>query len=158
MNIAGIDIGSKIGIAIVESNSSRIVHLQKIIADQFTYSELFGILSSILKTHNCKYIGYEKPIYHLNIKSVQKYIEKAGTLKLIASLLKIPIVELPPTSIKKSTTGFGKAKKSQIKQMLKNLYNIDLKEGYDVSDAIAIAFSLLNKLKTESQFMSYKNP
>ncbi len=158
MNIAGIDVGVKLGIAVVELESEKIIHIEQIDTKQLTFSELFCVLNNLVKLKSIRYIGYEKPIYHTNIKSMQKYIEKTGTLKLIASINKIPIVELHPNSIKKSFTTYGKASKHQVRELIKNLYNITLpKKGYDISDAIAISFSLLNKLKSSPQFMSNKN-
>ncbi len=158
MNIAGIDIGVKLAIAIVELESEKISDVEQINTSQLTFSELFSVLNNLVKIKKIKCMGYEKPIYRANIKSMQKYIEKVSTLKLIASINKIPIFELHPTSIKKSFTGFGQASKQQIREFVKNVYNItNLKKGYDISDAIAISFSLLNKLKTQTHFMSDKN-
>ncbi|MFN7181817.1 MAG: crossover junction endodeoxyribonuclease RuvC [Planctomycetota bacterium] len=158
MNIAGIDIGSQLAIAIVEFKSEKIIFIEKIDTRQLTFSELFCVLSDRLKSNRVRYIGYEKPIYHTNIKSMQKYIEKISALKLIASLNRIRIVELQPTCVKKSITGFGKASKHQVKQLLDNVYNIKVsRQSYDISDAIAISFALINKLKSEFHFMFEKD-
>jgi crossover junction endodeoxyribonuclease RuvC len=148
MIVAGIDIGIKIGIAIVNSTSQKILHLQKIDTSQLTISELFNFLNNLIKSKNTKYIGYEKPIYHTNIKSMQKYIEKIGTVKLIASMNKIPIIELAPNAVKKTITGFGKASKYQVKELLRNVHGIKTDAGYDLSDAIAIAFAVVNKIQS----------
>ncbi len=158
MIVAGIDIGTNTGIAIVKEQTEQILYLQKINTNYLTHSEMFEVLSKILIYNKVKYIGYEKPIYHTNIKSLQKYIEKVSSLKLIASMNKIPIIELYPNTVKKSVVGFGKASKYQVKEMLRNVSKIEVNDSYDVSDAIAIAFALINKLKTMGNFMCGKNP
>lgn len=157
MIIAGIDIGTYTAIAIVEKLSGQIITLQKINTNQITPSEMFDVFNKFIIYYKVRCIGYEKPIYHTNIKSMQKYIEKVSTIKLIASINKIPVIELFPNNIKKSIVGFGKASKYQVKEMVKNAYNINTGNSYDTSDAIAIAFALINKLESETHFMHYKN-
>lgn len=157
MIVAGIDIGINTGVAVVEKQTGQIIFLEKINTNHITYLEMFDVFSKIIVSNRVKYIGYEKPIYHANIKSIQKYIEKVSTLKLIASMNRIPIFELYPNTIKKSMIGFGKASKYQLKEMLKNMLDKKVSSGYDVSDALAIAFTLINKLESEANFMCYKN-
>lgn len=68
-----------------------------------------------------------------------------GVLFLVASMADIPVFSYSATRIKKSLTGMGHASKEQIARMVLNTLNCsEIKEHYDVTDAIAVALCHIN--------------
>ncbi len=63
-----------------------------------------------------------------------------GVILLCAKQVKIPVIDLPSTEVKKSFTGYGHASKSQIQLAVQTQYNLpEPPSPPDVADAIAIA-------------------
>lgn len=51
----------------------------------------------------------------------------------------IKIFEYPPTQVKMVVTGYGRADKEQVAKMVKLTLGVEINDGYDATDAIAVA-------------------
>lgn len=63
---------------------------------------------------------------------------------LVASIYDIPVYEYSSTEIKKALTGYGRAHKIQVKNMIHHFLNINKKISYDCADALAVAVCHIN--------------
>ena len=75
-----------------------------------------------------------------NRRTIQFHNEMAGVIKLVAADLGVfALPPFNPLSIKKETTGFGKAPKEQMVAAVERFYGIKLtQKEHDIADAIAI--------------------
>jgi len=61
----------------------------------------------------------------------------------------IKIYDYPPTQVKSVVTGHGRADKEQVKKMVRLTLGLrgDIEEGYDATDAVAVAICHANSLR-----------
>ncbi|MAX27370.1 MAG: crossover junction endodeoxyribonuclease RuvC [Phycisphaeraceae bacterium] len=73
-----------------------------------------------------------------------------GVILLCAKQVKIPVIDLPSTEVKKSFTGYGHASKSQIQLAVQTQYSLpEPPSPPDVADAIAIATTHARRIAVE---------
>ena len=59
---------------------------------------------------------------------------------LAAAQVNIPVIEYSPLEVKKAVTGYGRADKDQVQNMVKTLLNLEeIPRPHDASDALALA-------------------
>lgn len=69
-----------------------------------------------------------------------KMAHARGLILLAARQAKVEIIELKPAEVKKSLTGSGAAKKEQVQESVRQLFNLEeVPKPNDVADALAIA-------------------
>ncbi|CAG0977449.1 Crossover junction endodeoxyribonuclease RuvC [Phycisphaerales bacterium] len=69
-----------------------------------------------------------------------------GVLLLAAEQAGLPLVELKPTTVKKSLVGWGRADKSQMQRAIQSELGLaELPKPPDVADALAIALTALQR-------------
>ena len=68
-----------------------------------------------------------------------------GVVIVEAARLDIPVYEFTPGQIKLAVTGYGKAEKNQVQQMIKSLLGLEsIPKPDDAADALAVAVCLAN--------------
>lgn len=68
-----------------------------------------------------------------------------GVVIVEAARLDIPVYEFTPGQIKLAVTGYGKAEKKQVQQMIKSLLGLEsIPKPDDAADALAVAVCLAN--------------
>lgn len=150
MYVLGIDPGlSNLGWAIVEyKDPPKLIDFGLIKTDKNSKEEerllkIYENLKEIYKNYSPEYTVIENIYFKKNIKTAIKIGEVKGIVLLIASEFKSKIYELNPSNVKLHFTGFGGSNKSNMKKMVKILYNKEIKED-DTVDAIALATSFIN--------------
>lgn len=150
MYVLGIDPGlSNLGWAIVEDKDPpKLIDFGLIKTDKNSKEEerllkIYENLKEIYKNYSPEYTVIENIYFKKNIKTAIKIGEVKGIVLLIASKFKSKIYELNPSNVKLHFTGFGGSNKSNMKKMVKILYNKEIKED-DTVDAIALATSFIN--------------
>lgn len=150
MYVLGIDPGlSNLGWAIVEDKDPpKLIDFGLIKTDKNSKEEerllkIYENLKEIYKNYSPEYTVIENIYFKKNIKTAIKIGEVKGIVLLIASEFKSKIYELNPSNVKLHFTGFGGSNKSNMKKMVKILYNKEIKED-DTVDAIALATSFIN--------------
>lgn len=89
-------------------------------------------------------LAMEKLFFNSNQKTAMQVAEVRGAILHAAASAGIPIAEYTPGQIKSATTGFGKADKKQITQMLHMLLKIEKEVTLDDEyDAIAVGITHL---------------
>ena len=101
---------------------------------------IYNDIYSIISDYKPDCISIEEVFYSNNIKTTLKLGQARGAVLIAAAQLNIKIYEYSARKIKLSLTGNGSCNKSQVKFMVENTLNIDMKEYKDdASDALAAA-------------------
>lgn len=153
MKILAIDPGfERVGIAIIEKTGKP--------KDNLIYSSCFKTKSTLLFHHRLSLIGeeverlikkykpkalaIEKLYFTTNQKTVMGVSEARGVIIYCASHNGLDIFEYTPPQIKVAVTGYGKADKNMVINMVPKLINISkLTKSDDELDAIAIGLTCL---------------
>lgn len=102
-------------------------------------------LKNIIKEFDPEIAAIESLFFFKNLKTVMPVSQAKGVILLTIHQKKIPIVEYTPLQAKTAVTGYGRATKNQVQQMVKNLLNLEkIPKPDDASDALAIAICCAN--------------
>ena len=86
-------------------------------------------------------VAIEELFFFKNAKTLIPVLEARGVIMLTAEMFDIPIFEYTPLVVKQVLTGYGRASKDEVKEMLMCQLEIDHKKILDdVVDAAAIAY------------------
>lgn len=153
MKILAIDPGfERVGVAILEKTKNPKHDL--IYSDCFKTSKslefhlrlsLIGTeVEKIIKKYKPKALAIEKLYFTTNQKTAMGVAEARGVIIYCASHNGLDIFEYTPPQIKVAVTGYGKADKNMVINMVPKLINIDKKtKSDDELDAIAIGITCL---------------
>ncbi|MCC6323572.1 crossover junction endodeoxyribonuclease RuvC [Candidatus Nomurabacteria bacterium] len=101
-------------------------------------------VESIIKKHKPSALSIEKLYLANNQKTVMNVSEARGVVLYVAKKYKLNIFEYSPPQIKVAVTGYGKADKGMVMDMVRKLVKIDIKvKSDDELDAIAIGLTML---------------
>jgi crossover junction endodeoxyribonuclease RuvC len=85
-------------------------------------------------------IAVEKLFFGTNSKTAISVGQARGIVLLAAAEMKIPLSEYTPLEVKMAVTGYGKADKKQVQQMVKTLLGLSfIPKPDDAADALAVA-------------------
>jgi len=105
-------------------------------------SQIYNQLTSILKEHSPQALAIEELFFNTNAKTALIVGQARGVILLAAAQKNIPIAIYTPLQVKIAITGYGRADKSQIGQMVKVLLKLtSIPKPDDTSDALAIALT-----------------
>ena len=153
MRVAGVDPGTiRTGIGIIEQrDKSRytLTHVETIKANpkkslpERLY-EIHGGLREVLAIYRPDVVVIESVFFGKDFKAAVK-IGEARAVAMIAALeLSIPVEEYSPARVKEAVCGNGRAEKSQIQFMVKQLLHLKELPPPDSADALAIAICHLH--------------
>jgi len=97
-------------------------------------------LNKLIKKYQPKAMAVENLYFFKNIKTALPVSQAKGIILLTAAKKNIPVYEFTPLQAKMTVTGYGRAEKKQVQEMIKIL--LDLKiipKPDDAADALAIA-------------------
>lgn len=101
---------------------------------------LFKTLSELIANRKPDVMAIEQLFFNRNITTALNVGEARGVILLAASLADVPIEEYTPLQVKESLSGYGRASKSEVKEMVKLHLSLEkIKGPDDVADALAIA-------------------
>ncbi|OGH96050.1 MAG: crossover junction endodeoxyribonuclease RuvC [Candidatus Melainabacteria bacterium GWF2_32_7] len=103
--------------------------------------EIHNDLSQLLKTYKPDVASVEQIFYFKNAKTIMPVSEARGVIVMTLEMFGIPICEYTPLVVKQTITGYGRAEKKDVKEMVKVLLGDEQKipKLDDTVDAIAIA-------------------
>ncbi|MEA2113223.1 MAG: crossover junction endodeoxyribonuclease RuvC [Patescibacteria group bacterium] len=148
MIIIGIDPGTTItGYGVIESekNGLEIIDYGCILTEpSLTTAERLKETDrqfvKLLNKHKPQKIAVEDIFFFKNAKTVIKVSQARGVILFRASKMLIPIFEYTPLQVKQAVTGYGRADKKQVQQMVKTILNLEeIPQPDDAADALAIA-------------------
>ena len=109
-------------------------------------------LSIILKKHRPSSMGIEKLFFTTNQKTAIDVSQARGIIVLCAKKHGVDVREYTPLQVKQAVTGYGKAEKQQVMQMVKTMLKLEkLPKPDDTADAIAIAICHAHSAGNERQ-------
>lgn len=156
MIVLGIDPGTAItGYGVVKKRESNIDILDYgalttpshwSIGERLNY--LFEQISSLLDLYNPDVVVMENVFFNKNIKTAISVGQAQGVIILAVKQYGKDIQTLTPLEVKSSIVGYGRASKSQIQYMVKEILRLrDIPKPDDVADALALCISFINKQK-----------
>lgn len=101
--------------------------------------EIYKLCSDCCYEYPVNHVALEETIYVNNFKIAQILGAARGAAIAAANVLGLPIFEYPPLRIKQAVVGFGRASKSQVAGMTKQILRLDAALAFDESDASAAA-------------------
>lgn len=101
---------------------------------------LYRQLLRVLKKHSPDYMAVEQIYFAKNTKTALTIGHARGIILLVAALHNITVREFTPLQIKQALTGYGRADKHQVQQMVKTILNLKkIPQPDDTADALATA-------------------
>lgn len=148
MKILGIDPGMAIvGYGLIEAEGDEIalcasgsVRTSKDAKDEERLWDIFNDICTIAETYKPDCASIEKLYFFKNQKTVIPVAEARGVILAALQKYNIPIFEYTPIEVKQVLTGYGRATKKEVENMVKISLNTEtLPKLDDTVDAIAIA-------------------
>lgn len=148
MKILGIDPGMAIvGYGLIEINKDEIklltsgsIQTDKKLSDSKRLLEIQEDLSTIVEKYKPDCASVEELFFFKNQKTIIPVAEARGVILAVLEQYNIPIFSYTPMEVKQVLTGYGRAEKKEVEQMVKISLGVDtLPRLDDTVDAIAIA-------------------
>jgi len=97
-------------------------------------------LNKIIKKYRPSKIAVEQIYFCKNVKTALLVGQARGAIILTAINNNLPVSDFTPLQIKQAITGYGRAEKNQIQQMLKIILKLkNIPKPDDAADALAVA-------------------
>jgi len=114
--------------------------------------DIFTNLTEIIHADKPDCVSIEKLFFAKNITTAISVAEARGVAILVAAQAKIPVYEYTPLQIKQTLTGYGRADKKQVQEMVKIHLNLrEIPKPDDAADALAAAITH-DLMSRESEF------
>jgi crossover junction endodeoxyribonuclease RuvC len=150
MKILGIDPGTGIlGFGVIEKKSSKLSMLDAGVirtpskqSDGERLKIIYDELAGIIKQNKPDVMAVEKLFFAQNVTTAMSVSQARGAVMLCGIQNGLSVFEYTPLQIKQSITGYGRADKNQIQQMVKNILKLDdIPKPDDCADALACAIT-----------------
>ncbi len=149
MKILGIDPGMAIvGYAMIDYEgkdkikllTSGSIQTDKKQSDSARLLEIYNDLSEIIKKYEPDCASVEQLFFFKNQKTIIPVAEARGVILTVLEKYNVPTFSYTPMEVKQVLTGYGRADKKEVEQMVRlNLDKEELPKLDDTVDAIAIA-------------------
>lgn len=148
MIILGIDPGYAItgyGLIEYQSNRSRmldygVVSTQARVPFEIRLLTIYQQIESLIQRYSPDVMAVEELFFSRNTTTAIGAAQGRGVAILAAAKAGIPVYEYTPMQVKLAVTGYGRADKKQVSQMVKTILCLDkLPVKDDASDALAVA-------------------
>lgn len=148
MRILGIDPGYAIvGYGIIDYSSSKfsVVSYGAITTTPNTpfskrLKSIYDDMQFLIKKYKPDDLAIEKLYFNTNTTTAIDVAQARGTIILSAENGGLNISEYTPLQVKQSVTGYGRAEKHQVMEMIKSLLNLkSVPKPDDTADALALA-------------------
>jgi crossover junction endodeoxyribonuclease RuvC len=117
--------------------------------DAVRLETIFQELTDIITQTKPDVMSVEKLFFSRNVTTAMTVSQARGVVLLCARLNSLPIFEYTPMQIKQSVTGYGKADKKQMQEMVRLLLKLkDIPEPDDAADALAAALTHASTVRT----------
>lgn len=148
MKILGIDPGMAIvGYSVVDFDGDNVVLLNsgsiktsKNNTESQRLLEIFEDITQIIEKYQPDIASIEKLFFFKNQKTVMPVAAARGVIMMALEKCSVPTFEYTPMEVKQTLTGYGRADKKEVEQMVKIALNCQtLPSLDDTVDAMAIA-------------------
>jgi len=155
MRIIGIDPGTGIlgfGVIDVSGGKTQLVDAGVIRTpvkqdDAVRLETIYQELTDIIVQTKPQIMSVEKLFFARNVTTAMTVSQARGVVLLCARLAGLDIFEYTPMQIKQAITGYGKADKKQIQEMVRVLLKLkEIPKPDDAADALAAALTHANTI------------
>jgi crossover junction endodeoxyribonuclease RuvC len=99
-----------------------------------------GDLLSLIKDYRPDVVAVEALFFFKNAKTVMSVSQARGVILEAAHSMSVSVAEYTPMQVKLHLTGFGRAGKREVQEMIARVLNLDeIIRPDDASDALALA-------------------
>ncbi len=110
-------------------------------------SELRGLIGRTTPVH----MAVEELFFNTNAKTALIVAQARGVILLVGEESSLPVYGYTPIQVKLGVSGYGRADKNQVQQMVKQLLNLDkIPKPDDAADALAIAICHAHSVRLKS--------
>lgn len=150
MRIIGIDPGTGIlgfGIIEAERGKTRLVDAGVIRTpvkedDAVRLQTIYDELTDIISQNRPDAMSVEKLFFARNVTTAMTVAQARGVVLLCGRQSELPIYEYTPLQIKQAVTGYGKADKKQMQEMVRVILQLkEIPKPDDAADALAAAIT-----------------
>lgn len=156
MRIIGIDPGTGIlgfGVIDVHNGAAKMVTAGVITTPAHTpidvrLEDIYDGLTEIISETKPEVMSIEKLFFGQNVTTAMSVAQARGVAMLAGRKGKLPIAEYTPMQIKQTLTGYGKADKKQVQEMVRMHLGLkDVPKPDDCADALAaaITYSMMSR-------------
>ena len=148
MKILGIDPGMAIvGYGLIETVNDSInlltsgsIQTDKKLPDSKRLLEIYNDLTTVVQKYQPDCASVEELFFFKNQKTIIPVADARGVILTVLEKLNIPTYSYTPIQVKQVLTGYGRAEKKEVEQMVRlTLQSDKLPKLDDTVDAIAIA-------------------
>ncbi len=109
-------------------------------ADSDRLQTIYQDLTEVINQHSPTVMAVEKLFFIRNITTAMSVSQARGVILLLGKQKSLDLFEYTPLQIKQAVTGYGKADKKQIQEMVKIILKLpQLPKPDDAADALAAA-------------------
>lgn len=148
MRILGIDPGyATIGYGIIEYDNFRFKTVaygaittspDKLFPDRLC--DIYSDMQTLINNYKPDCLSIEKLFFNTNTTTAIDVAQARGVILLSARKSNVDIYEYTPLQVKQSITGYGRAEKHQVMEMVKTLLQLNsVPKPDDTADALALA-------------------
>ena len=146
--ILGIDPGTQVvGWGVVEKSPQGFRYVAsgswRLGGSKVPVSERLNVLGNsfrmILADWRPSKVALEAAFFGKNARSALRLGESRGVILFMAGEAELPVIEIPPASIKLAVAGSGSASKEQVARLISAQLHCPGFQGEDESDAVAVA-------------------
>ena len=148
MRILGIDPGYAIvGYGFVDYNLNRfsVVGYGAVTTKAGTrfsrrLQDIYDDMITLIEKYKPDHLSIERLYFNTNTTTAIDVAQARGVILLAAEKCGVEVFEYTPLQVKQSVTGYGKAEKRQVMEMVKSLLNLNsVPKPDDTADALALA-------------------
>lgn len=157
MRILGIDPGTGIlgfGVIDVEKGNAQLVDAGVIRTpvkedDAVRLQTIFDELTDIIVQTKPEIMAVEKLFFAANVTTAMTVAQARGVVLLAGKQANLEIFEYTPLQIKQALTGYGRAEKKQIQEMVRVILKLkEVPKPDDCADALACALTHSQSIRT----------
>ena len=103
-------------------------------------SQIYEDMLTVIDKYKPEHLAIEKLYFNTNTTTAIDVAQARGVILLAAKQKGVRVFEYTPLQVKQSITGYGKAEKHQVMEMVKSLLSLkSVPKPDDTADALAIA-------------------
>lgn len=148
MRIIGIDPGTGIlGFGVIDAEGAKLKLVDAGVIrtpvhqpDSDRLKTIHDELKELIEQHNPVVMSVEKLFFSRNITTAMSVSQARGVVLLLGKQFDLELFEFTPPQIKQAVTGYGKAEKKQIQEMVRTILGLkEVPKPDDAADALAAA-------------------
>jgi crossover junction endodeoxyribonuclease RuvC len=107
-------------------------------------------LAALIERYKPDVVAVEELFFCKNVTTALIVGQARGVAILSAARAGVPVREYKPMEVKQAVTGYGRAPKTQVQEMVRLLLNLDhVPQPDDAADAVAVAVCHVHNVRLE---------